>query len=124
MPTLIVPSANLVSAQDTATLCRESVTGWLRANNSRLLMPTFRYGIEESKPLIAETLEHHVAQQIGAAIVGPRETLFADRLALAGFAFRNTKRRLPVWKREEAAGIEGRWVEGHPLEWPWEVSHA
>ncbi len=96
MPTLIAPFANLVVGQDTERLRLESVTGWLRTNSSRLLMPTFRYGPEESKPMIAELLDRHVTQQIGAAIVGPRETVIADRLALADFVFRDTKRRLPV----------------------------
>ena len=96
MPTLIVPSSSLVSDQDVEQLRRESLMGWLRTTSSRLLAPTFHFGPEESRPIVAEALENGVAQNIGAAIVGPRELAFADRLAFAGFSFRDTKRRIPL----------------------------
>ena len=94
MPTLIAPSSALVTDQDTDKLQRESLMGWLLHSNSRLLMPTFRYGPEESKPIVAEMLQNRVSQQLGAAILGPRDLNIADRLAFADFVFRDTKRRL------------------------------
>ncbi len=96
MPTLIVPFENLVTDQDTNRFRHEGVTGWLSTHSSRLLTPAVHYGPEVSRPLVADLLENDVAQQIGAAIVGPRELAIADRLALAGFAFRDTKRRIPT----------------------------
>ncbi len=107
MPTLLVPFANLVADQDTDQLRRESVTGWLRTKSSHLLTPTFHYGLEESRPIVAETLESSVTRQIGAAIVGPRELTIADRLSFAGFTFRDTRRRIPtqtiaVWLSQPA----------------------
>ncbi|HLF25662.1 MAG TPA: hypothetical protein VJG32_04950 [Anaerolineae bacterium] len=94
MPTLIVPSTNLVTTPDIEKLRRESVTGWLITNNNRRLTPTFHYGPEESRPLLATALHESVSRQIGAAITGPHATAIADRLAFAGFTFRDTKRRL------------------------------
>jgi len=94
MQTLIEPASVLVTHQDTDKLQRESLMGWLRHSSHRLLMPTFRYGLEESKPIVARLLEKQVSQRIGAAMVGPRNLLIADRLALADFVFRDTKRRI------------------------------
>ena len=96
MQTAIDPPSVLVTPQDTEKLQRESLMGWLRHSSHRLLMPTFRYGLEESKPIVARLLEKQVSQRIGAVLVGPRDLLIADRLALADFAFRDTKRRLPT----------------------------
>ena len=96
MPILIVPSESLVTGQDMNWFRREGVTGWLSTHSDSLLTPAFRCGAEESRPVVADLLENNVAQQIGAAIVGPRELAIADRLAVAGFAFRDTKRRIPT----------------------------
>ncbi|HEY4688412.1 MAG TPA: hypothetical protein VIK33_03805 [Anaerolineae bacterium] len=94
MPTLIAPSATLVTDADMEKLRRESVTGWLRGNDPRRLTPTFHFGPEESRPVVAGALEGAIALYIGAPIVGPRELVAVDRLALAGFSFRDTKRHI------------------------------
>ena len=86
---------------------RESVTGWLMTNDRRLLTPTFEFRLDDARPMVADLLETRVARQIGAAIVGPRELRIADRLAVAEFVFRDTKRRIPeqymaVWLAQPA----------------------
>jgi hypothetical protein len=96
MPTLIAPATVLITDQDTHQLRNESLTGWLLRNDGRLLMPTFRYGPEASKPIVTDLLENYVSPQIGGAIAGPRDLVIVDRLAFAGFVFRDTKRHLPV----------------------------
>ena len=94
MPTLIAPSSVLVASQDTHKLQQDRLTGWLLNSNSRVLAPTFHYGPEESRPIIADLLENSASRHIGAGIVGPRDLRIADRLALAGFSFTDTKRRI------------------------------
>jgi hypothetical protein len=96
MPTLIAPTATLVTDRDVNKLKRGSVTGWLRESDGRQLAPTFHFGPEESKSVVTEALEQIVSQQIGAPITGPRQLSLADRLAFADFTFRDTRRKLPV----------------------------
>ena len=94
MQTLTIPSTSIVTALDSARFRRESVTGWLVMNDRRLLTPTFEFRCEDVRPIVADLLETRVARRIGAAIVGPRELRIADRLAIAEFVFRDTKRRV------------------------------
>lgn len=65
-------------------------------DSNRLLAPTFHFDLEDSRPIVASALMTTVSDQIGGAILGPRDLAIADRLALAGFIFRDTKRRLPT----------------------------
>lgn len=94
MQTLDAPANVLVTPQDTDKVQRESLMGWLRQSSDRLLLPTFRYSLEESKPIVAGLLEKQVSGRIGAAMAGPRDLLIADRLALADFVFRDARRRI------------------------------
>jgi hypothetical protein len=108
MQTQLVPSANLVTPQDCDKMRRLSVTGWLRTHDTRLLDPALRFDLDSARVLVAQALEGRVSQQIGAAILGPRELLVADRLALAEFVFRDTKRRtatqtMAVWLAQPLA---------------------
>jgi len=118
MQTITVPSTAFVSESDMARLRRESLTGWLRNSDRRLLTPTFHYGVDESRPVVAGLLENKVAPQIGGAIVGPRHLTIADRLAFAGFAFRDTKRRL-------ATQTIAIWLSmPHEIDWTMQLYYA
>jgi hypothetical protein len=118
MQTTIVPAENLVAERDTSKLRRESVTGWLRTHDSRLLAPTFHYSLDEARPLVAAALANSVSQQIGGAIVGPRELTLADRLVLAEFTFRDTKRRIAV----QTIAV---WLSlPHPIDWAVRMYYA
>lgn len=92
----MLPPTALVTPDDTARLRRESVTGWLRSHHGSLLTPSFSYDLDATRPVVADLLERQIAHRIGAAIVGPRELRLTDRLAIADFAFRDTKRRIPA----------------------------
>ncbi|HKZ83377.1 MAG TPA: hypothetical protein VJ793_06940 [Anaerolineae bacterium] len=97
MQTTIVPTPNLVTYQDTESLQRQSVMGWLMTSNSRrLLAPAFHVDVEDARPLLGKLLATLVSEQIGGAILGPRNLAIADRLAFVDFIFRDTRRRLPI----------------------------
>jgi len=97
MQTALKPTTNLTTGLDTDSLRRQSVTGWLRtSDSSRLLTPTFHFDLEASRPIVAGALVTRVSDQIGGMILGPRDLSIADRLAFAGFTFRDTRRRLPT----------------------------
>ena len=97
MQTTIVPTPNLVTYQDTESLQRQSVMGWLMTNNSRhLLAPALYVDTGEARPVVGKLLATSISDQIGGAILGPRNLALADRLAFADFIFRDTRRRLPT----------------------------
>ena len=97
MQTATTIPANLVSHQDTENLRRQSVMGWLMTSNSReLLAPAFHVDLEDAHSLLGKLLATSVSDQIGGSILGPRNLAIADRLALADFIFRDTRRRLPI----------------------------
>ncbi|HET7003864.1 MAG TPA: hypothetical protein VFK65_00125 [Candidatus Binatia bacterium] len=71
--------------------------GWLMTSNSpRLLEPAFHVDVEDARPLLGKLLATSVSEQIGGAILGPRNLAIADRLAFVDFIFRDTRRRLPI----------------------------
>ena len=113
MQTTAIPAPNLVTYQDTESLQRQSVMGWLVTNNSHhLLAPALHVAVEDARPLVGKLLATSISDQIGGAILGPRNLAIADRLAFADFVFRDTRRRLPtqtiaVWL---ATPIELDWV--------------
>ena len=96
MQTAVLPPGALVVESDVQTLRREGVMGWLRTVGTRPLTPVFHIDPIEARQRLAGALSGGVSEAIGAPIVGPRELALADRLALAGFAFRDTKRRIPT----------------------------
>jgi hypothetical protein len=96
MQTRIAPETALVTHGDAARLRRDGVTGWLMTNHHNLLEPTFHFDEVASRAIVARCLESDISHQIGSALVGPRELRIADRLAIAEFSFRDTKRRIPI----------------------------
>src|SRR5512145_2307573 len=96
MQAMTTPATALVTDGHAARLRRESVTGWLMTHHRALLAPTFHFDAAEARSIGARRLDAEVSRQIGAAIVGPRALRIADRLAIAEFSFRDTKRRIPA----------------------------
>jgi len=96
MPTLIAPSSAVITTEEIENLKNSSVFGWLSNNDTRMLTPIFHLESDETQAIVTEMLENRISQQIGTEILGPTQIRLADRLVLADFALRNTRRLLPV----------------------------